>query len=446
MSMTMTNFRFPTFVAALLVFACAILPARAEVSIQDVVSPKGVHAWLVEDYTVPIISIRFAFKGGSTQDPVGKEGLANLMTGLFDEGADELDSDAFQIRLDDAGAEMGFSAGPDAIYGSMRMLVDTQDEAFALLRKAILSPRFDQAPLDRIRDQIVTGIEASALDPATKSDVAWREAIYGEHPYARREEGTAATLATMTSADLKTLHGRVFARDNLVVGVVGAIDAETLKKRLDELFGDLPQAPQLVAVGRADPKLAQQIKVEFDQPQTTLQLAWPGIERNDPQFFAAYLMNHILGGGSFSSRLFTEVREKRGLAYGINSGLANRDYSSALIIGTATRSDRAAETLGIIRSEVARMAAEGPTEAELAFAKKYVTGAYAINNLDTSASIAVTLVQLQLDDLGIDYISRRADLIAAVTLDEVKAAAKRLLSAEPAVMVVGPAAAGGAVQ
>jgi len=446
MSMTMTDIRFPAVVAAFVILACAILPARAEVKIQDVVSPKGVRAWLVEDYTVPIISIRFAFKGGSTQDPVGKEGLANLMTGLFDEGADDLDSDAFQVRLDDAGAEMGFSAGPDAIYGSMRMLADNQDEAFALLRKAILSPRFDEAPLNRIRDQVVTGIEASALDPATKSDLAWREAIYGEHPYARPEEGTAATLATVTRDDLKTFHGRVFARQNLVVGVVGAIDAEALKKRLDELFGDLPAAPQLAAVSRADPKLAQQIRVEFDQPQTTLQLAWPGIERDDPQFFAAYLMNHILGGGTFSSRLFTEVREKRGLAYGISSGLANRDYSSALIIGTATRSDRAAETLGIIRAEVARMAAEGPTEAELAFAKRYVTGAYAINNLDTSASIAVTLVQLQLDDLGIDYISRRADLIDAVTLDDVKAAAKRLLTAEPAVMVVGPAAAGGTVQ
>jgi zinc protease len=446
MNMTMTHFRLPAFVALLLVFACSILPARAEVEIQDVTSPKGVRAWLVEDYTVPIISIRFAFKGGSTQDPAGKEGLANLMTGLFDEGADELDSDAFQIRLDDAGAEMSFSAGADAIYGSMRMLTESQDEAFALLRKAILSPRFDQAPLDRIRDQIVTGIEASALDPATKSDVAWREAIYGDHPYARPDEGTAATLATVTPADLKAFHGRTFARENLVVGVVGAIDAKALGKRLDELFGDLPQAPELTTVSRADPKLAQQIRVEYDQPQTTLQLAWPGIERNDPQFFAAYLMNHILGGGTFSSRLFTEVREKRGLAYGISSGLANRDYSSALIIGTATRSDRATETLGIIRAEVARMAADGPTQAELDFAKKYVTGAYAINNLDTSAAIAVTLVQLQMDELGIDYISRRADLIAAVTLDEVKAAAKRLLTAEPAVMVVGPAAAGGSVQ
>lgn len=420
--------------------------ARAEVKIQDVVSSKGVRAWLVEDYTVPIVSIRFALRGGSTQDPAGKEGLANLMTGLFDEGAGDLDSDAFQLRLDDAGAEMSFSAGSDAIYGSMRMLAEGQDEAFALLRMAIQSPRFDAEPMNRIRDQIVAGIQASALDPSTKGEIAWREALYGGHPYARPDEGTEATLATITPDDVRQFHDRIFARGNLVVGVVGAIDAETLKRRLDELFGDLPAEPTLSPVVRADPKFAQQINVASNLPQTTLQLAWPGIERKDPQFFAAYLMNHILGGGSFSSRLFEEVREKRGLTYGISSALVNRDYSSALVIGTSTRADRAAETLALIRSEVAKMATEGPTQAELDFAKKYVIGAYAINNLDTSGAIARTLVELQLDGLGIDYIDRRTALIEAVTLDDVKAAAKKLFEAEPAVMVLGPALSQGAVQ
>ncbi|MCR5858533.1 pitrilysin family protein [Mesorhizobium sp. J428] len=439
--------RVVAFVSLVLLFALpGLSAAHAEVKIQDVVSSSGVRAWLVEDYTVPIVSIRFALRGGSTQDPVGKEGLANLMTGLFDEGAGDLDSDAFQLRLDDAGAEMSFSAGSDAIYGSMRMLAEGQDEAFALLRMAIQQPRFDAEPLNRIRDQIVAGIQASALDPSTKGEIAWREALYAGHPYARPDEGTEATLATITPDDVRQFHGRVFARGNMVVGVVGAIDAETLKRRLDELFGDLPAEPTLSPVVRAEPKFAQQINVASNLPQTTLQLAWPGIERNDPQFFAAYLMNHILGGGSFSSRLFEEVREKRGLTYGISSALVNRDYSSALVIGTSTRADRAAETLALIRSEVAKMAAEGPSQAELDFAKKYVIGAYAINNLDTSGAIARTLVELQLDGLGIDYIDRRTALIEAVTLDDVKAAAKRLLESEPAVMVLGPALSQGAVQ
>jgi len=220
--------------------------------------------------------------------------------------------------------------------------------------------------------------------------------------------------------------------------VVGAIDAETLKQKLDMLFGDLPEKQMLKPVADIEPKLAQHVEVNYALPQTSLQLAYPGVKRNAPDFFAAALMNEILGGGTFTSRLFSEVREKRGLAYSINSSLINQDHANALIISTGTRSDRAAQTLGIVRDVVKRMAEEGPTEAELEATKKYMIGAYAINNLDSSSSIASTLVQLQVDKLGIDYMQRRTAYINGVTLDQVKAAAKKLLSAEPAIMVVGP--------
>lgn len=421
----------------------AVMAARAAVAIQEVRSPGGITAWLVEDYTVPLVAIRFAFPGGSTQDPAGKEGLANLMSGLFDEGAGDLDSDAFQLKLDEAGAEMRFSAGRDNFYGAMRVLADQRAEAFDLLRLAVTQPRFDQAPVDRIRSQIVSGIVASARDPEKAAQIAWSQGLYGDHPYAWRTEGTEASLATITIEDLKNQHKRLFARSGLKIGVVGAIDAQTLAAELDRIFGDLPAEPELTPVGRAAMKLGQEIGVAYDLPQTSLRLAYPGIDRKDPQFFAAYLMNEVLGGGTFSSRLFKEVREKRGLAYGVGSSLVNNDYSEGLVISTATRSDRAAETLEVIRREVARMAEEGPTEAELEAVKKYVTGGYAINNLNSSAAIASTLVELQLDDLGIDYIDRRAALINAVTIDDARAAAKRLLSADPAIMLVGPSAAGG---
>jgi zinc protease len=417
----------------------AIMPARAAVTIQQVKSDSGVTAWLVEDYTVPIISIKFAFRGGTTQDPQGKEGLLNLMTGLFDEGAGDVVSDAFQVRLDDAGAEMRFDAGRDALYGSMRMLADQKDEAFALLRLAIEKPRFDQEPIDRIRSQIVAGIRASANDPETIAQRTWTKALYGDHPYAREGEGTEASLKSITIDDLRSLHGRIFARDALVVGVVGAIDAETLKKELDRLFGGLPQKSGIAPVADVDMKLGQEVDVSYELPQATLQFAYPGVARDKPEYFAAYLMNHILGGGDFTSRLYQEVREKRGLTYGINSGLVNYDHSNALVISTATRADRAGETIRVIRDEVKRMASQGATAEELEAAKKYIVGAYAINNLDSSASIANTLVGLQLDGLGADYIERRVDIINAVTLDDVRAVARKLLSAEPALMVLGPA-------
>jgi zinc protease len=320
----------------------------------------------------------------------------------------------------------------------MRMLAEKKDEAFDLLKLAIQQPRFDAAPMDRIRAQIVSDIVANQRDPETAARVKWAEALYGAHPYARPDEGTEKSLATITADDLRDYHRRVFARDNLNVAVVGAIDAETVKRELDRLFGDLPERSDLRPVEKVDLKLDQEVRVDYDLPQTSLQLAYPGVPRDAPDFFAAYLMNHILGGGTFTSRLFDEVREKRGLAYGINSSLVTQEYASSLVIGTATRSDRAAETLGVIRDTVRRMAEEGPTEAELAAAKQYVIGAYALNNLDSSSAIASTLLSLQEEKLGIDYIDRRTALIEAVTLDEVKAAARKLLTADPAILVIGP--------
>jgi len=414
------------------------LPAQAEVAIQEVKSDKGVEAWLVEDYSVPIVTIRFSFKGGSTQDPKGKEGLFELMSALFDEGAGDLDADTFQTRLDDAGAEMRFGAGRDTIFGSMRMLADKKDEAFELLRLAVEEPRFDAAPMDRLRAQMVSGIVANQRDPEVAAQVKWAEALYGSHPYARPDEGTEKSLETITADDLRAQHKAVFAHDTLKVAVVGAIDAETVKRELDRVFGDLPEKSNLAPVDKVDLKLDQEVRVDYDLPQTTLQLAYPGVPRDAPDFFAAYLMNHILGGGTFTSRLFDEVREKRGLAYGVNSSLVTYEYASGLVISTATRSDRAAETLGVIRDAVRRMAEEGPTEAELAAAKKYIIGSYALNNLDSSGAIAATLLSLQEERLGIDYFDKRSELIEAVTLDQVKAAARKLLTAEPAILVVGP--------
>lgn len=426
------------FLALVFLTLPAVMPARAAVEIQEVTSEKGVTAWLVEDYTVPIISVRFAFKGGSTQDPDGKEGISTLITGLFDEGAGDLEADAFQERLDDVGAEMSFDATRDAIYGQMRMLADAREDAFGLLELALISPRFDQEPVDRIRSQIVTRIQRDMRDPSTLGREAFARALYGDHPYARPSDGTPETLASITPDDLDELHRRLFARSNISVAVVGAIDAETLATELDRVFGDLPEEADLTPVAQIEPKLDQQVDYPFALPQSTIQLVYPGIERDDPEFFGAFIMNHILGGGAFSSRLFTEVREKRGLTYGIGSGLMSSDFSNSLFIGTSTRSDRVQEALSVIRDEVRRMAEEGPTEQELATAKTYLIGAYPINNLDSSTAVASTLVELQKENRGIDYIDRRVGYIEAVTLDDVKAAAQRLLLAEPAILVIGP--------
>lgn len=427
-------------VAAPALLLLATLPARAEVEFQQITSPQGIHAWLVEDYAVPIITIRFAFAGGTTQDPAGKEGLANLMTYLFDEGAGDLDSDAFQIALDAAGAEMSFAADLDAVYGSMRMLADERDAALDLLKLAIEAPRFDQNPVDRMRAQVLSSIAIAAQNPATAAQKLWTETLYGTHPYARPGEGTAGTLATITTDDLRALHQALFARDNLHVAIVGAIDAETAAATLDRLFGSLPEQARLTPVPDISPVLGQDLQVEYPLPQTSIYMAYPGITHTDADYFAAVLMNEILGGGSVLSRLTDEVREKRGLTYGVGSSLLNLQHANSLVVSTATRADRATETLGVIKDVIARLAAEGPTEAELASAKKYIIGSTAMQELSSSQAIAGTLVGLQLWDLGIDYLPGRSALINAVTVDDVRAVAIRLLGAKPSVLLLGPQA------
>ncbi|MCV3211566.1 insulinase family protein [Mesorhizobium sp. YC-39] len=418
------------------------LTAHAAMDIQEVKSGKGIKAWLVEDHTVPIVTIHFVFEGGTTQDPIGKEGLAYLMTGLFAEGAGDLDSDSFQVELDEAGAYMSFIAQRDRINGSMRMLSQRQDAAFDLLRLAVNRPRFDQEAFERIRAQVFSDIIAKERDPKTIAQGKWRRALYGTHPYSRPDKGTKVSLAGITPADLSAFHKAIFARDGLRVAVVGDIDAKTLSNKLDQLFGDLREKQTLFPIADVAAELGQHVEVNCDLPQTSLRLVFPGVARSEPQFFDAVLMNEILGGLPFTSRLYDEVREKRGLAYGVGSYLVDNEHSEELVVETATRSNRAAETLSIVRRVVNDMAQKGPTEAELEASKKYLIGAYAISRLDSSSSIAATLVDMQIDNLGIDYIQRRPALIDQVTLDQVKAAAKKLLSAEPSIMVVGPPLSG----
>ncbi|WAP70198.1 M16 family metallopeptidase [Jiella pelagia] len=422
----------------LLAFASA--PALA-VDIQEVTSPGGIKALLVEDHSNPLIAVNFAFKGGgSTQDPDGKEGLSNLLTGLLDEGAGDIESADFQAKLDDLGVSMSFDTSYDNFTGSFRTITDFEDEAFDLLHLALTEPRFDEEPVNRIRGQIVTGILADRNNPEEIASKVFRETVFAGHPYSRPDEGTPESLANISAEDLEAFRNRVFAKDDLVVGVVGDITPEQLGKRLDQVFGSLNETADLTPVPMAEPVLGKTVNYDIAVPQTNIRVAMPGVMRSDDDFFAAYLMNHILGGGSFTSRLYEEIREKRGLAYGAYSYLASYDHGALLGIGTATRADAAPQTVDIIRLELQSMAEKGPTPEELEKAKAYVKGSYAVRNLDSSLAVAQTLVGIQLDDLGKDYIDERQALIDAVTLDDVKAAAKKLLDVSPTVVTVGPAA------
>jgi zinc protease len=415
-------------------------PSHAAAKIQHLVSPGGIEAWFVQDATVPLIAMEYAFGGGAAQDPADKSGTSNMVASLMDEGAADLDSKAFHERLERRAIELSYTAQRDNFRGSLRMLSENRDEAFDLLRLSLTQPRFDAVDIERIRAQILSGLRRETSNPGSIASRKFLEVAFGDHPYSRSASGTLTSVPAINVDDLKAYKGRIIARDTLKVAVVGDVDAATLGKLLDQTFGSLPAkatltpVPDIVAA-----KPPQKFFVPLDVPQTVITFGAPGIKRDDPNFMAAYIVNHILGGGTLSSRLYHEVREKRGLAYSVSGSLLWMQHSGLYIGNTATRSDRATETLDTVNAEVKRLAEQGPTQTELDEAKSYLKGSQMLA-LDTSSKLAGALLQYQIDKQSIDYIEKRNAIVDAVTLDQAKAAAKKIWGDGLVTVIVGRAA------
>ena len=423
---------------ALMTIALVTPPARAA-AVQEITSPMGQKAWLVEDYTVPIITMNVAFRGGAAQDPPGKGGLANLMSGLLDEGAGPLDSRAFQAKLEDLSINLSFDASPDAFYGNLRTLQQNADEAFELFRIAVNEPRFDPEPVERIRGQVLAGLRQAETNPSEIAGKLWAETMFGDHPYGRPSEGKIDTVGGITVEDLRGFHRRTLARDNLHIVIVGAIDRNAAGAAIDKVFGPLPQKAELTPVPEIAPEVGQTRHAALNVPQTAIRLGGIGLKRDDPDFIPAYVADQILGGGVFSSRLYTKVREERGLAYSVGTGLVPYQHAGASVAATSTDAANAVTAMQIMLDEIRRYGAEGPTEAELAAAKDFLVGNFALR-FDSSQKIARNLLQFQIDNLGLDYIERRNDLIRAVTIEDVRRVARKLYSGPMTVVTVGPGA------
>jgi len=414
-------------------------PSQAAARIQHLISPGGIEAWFVQDATVPLIAMEYAFGSGATQDPVDKPGVGNLVADLLDEGSGELDSRTFHERLDRRAIQLSFTSTRDYFRGSLRMLKDTRDEAFELLRTSLTSPHFDSADVERIRAQVISGLRRDTANPTALAGRKFLEVAFGDHPYGRQANGTLESVAKIDVADLKDYVRRVLARDTLKIAVVGDVDPATLGQLLDKTFGGLPAKASLVPVPDIAPaKPPQRAFIPLDVPQTVVTFGGPGFMRHDPNFMAAYVVNHILGGSGLSSRLYHEVREKRGLAYSVYESLLWMDHSAVFVGNTGTRADRAGETVDAIDKEIRRMAENGPTQQELDEAKSYLKGSQMLA-LDTSAKLASALLQYQLDRLPIDYIEKRNAIVDAVTLDDARKAAQRLWGQGLLTVIVGRA-------
>ena len=410
--------------------ASATPPAAKKMNIKEITSPGGIKAWLVEEHAVPLLALRFVFDGGNSQDPAGKEGVANFITAMMDEGAGDLTAARFQERMEELAVRMSFEDGKDAFYGNFETLTANRAPALDMLRLALTKPRFDQDAVERIRNQLLANLAFAAKNPQHVASKAWYEVAFAGHAYGRPASGTAESVKAIQPADLEAYRKRTFGRDTLRVVAVGDIDEKTLAAALDHVFGELPAKAELIPVASTAPQKAEKLKiVEMDVPQSVVQFGLVGLSRKDPDFIPAFVMNQILGGGGFASRLTEEVREKRGLAYSVYSYLQPYRWSSTFGGGVATKNEAVKESIDVIRAELARMATDGPTETELANSRSYLTGSFALR-FDTNAKIANQLLWMLHEDMGIDYVSKRNALIEAVTMADVKRAAARILKVD----------------
>ena len=422
-------------IAAFLLAFISALPARTETEIEEVVSKGGITAWLVQESSIPFVALELRFRGGASLDASGKRGAINLMTGLLEEGAGDLDSRSFTEAQERLASSFSYRAGPDSLSVSAKFLTENRDEAVALLRLSLIEPTFEQVALDRVREQVLSSLRSDAKDPDQIARAAFDEMAFGDHPYSTQFKGTLDSVSLLTRDDVVEAHKAVFAKDRIYVGVVGDISPEELGPLLDKLLGDLPE------VGAPQPDSADiMIKggttvIHFETPQSVTIFGHGGIDQKDPDFFAARLLNHILGAGGFESRLMQEVREKRGLTYGVYSYLVSQDHAATIQGQVASANNKIAEAVSVIRDEWERAATDGVTQAELDAAKTFVTGSYPLR-FDGNGPIARIMVGMQMVGLPIDYIPTRNAMVEAVTLEDVQRVAKELLRTEDLHFVV----------
>ena len=409
-----------------LAFVVLAFPLQAEIKIEPVTSPGGIAAWLVQDAGIPFTALEIQFRGGTSLDAPGKRGAVNLMTALIEEGAADLDAQGFAAARDGLAAEFSFRSSDDSVSVSARFLTENRAEAVALLKQALVAPRFDQDAVDRVRGQVLTGLRSDEKDPEILAGDAFNRMAFGDHPYGSSGDGTIESVTALTRDDIVAANKGALARDRIYVAAAGDISAADLGLLLDELLGDLP-ATGTPLPGRADWLLTGGITVQdFPTPQSTILFGHQGITRDDPDFFAAFILNEVLGGSRFSARLMTEVREKRGLTYGIGTYLAPMDQAEMMIGQFASANEKAGEAIQVVKDEWAKMLASGVTAEELAATKTYLTGSYPLR-FDGNGPIAKILVGMQMEGLPMDYAVTRNAQIEAVTRDDVARVAQRLL-------------------
>ena len=398
---------------------------------------RDMTAWLVSDDSLPLITVKMAWLGGSASEAEAQAGVSMLMARLMNEGAGDLPAKEFQQAMADKAISIGFNSELDEVTATLRCLKRYQQSCFTLLRLAVTAPRFDAEAVARMKGEQRAAILRSQQSPGTIAAKRFRDLAFPAHPYARSVNGTMAQLDALSADDIRARYRAVLARDNLRLAVVGDISRAEVRRMMRDVFGALPARNRVVRAPDITPAEGpQRAHIDRAGPQTTIVFGHRGVAYDDPLFFPAFVMNSILGGSGFSSRLTEQVREKRGLAYSVYSYFSNNEHAALWRGSVASDNKTAQQALDVIRAEMRRMAEDGVSAARLASAKTYLTGAYALR-FDSGNKIAGQLIGVQLMGLPIDYFTTRNENIEAVTQADIKRAAQLLLADKLLVVSVG---------
>jgi zinc protease len=414
-----------TFLLCLLVS----FPALAVTEVQEIKTKKGFTIWLIEEHTLPLVSARIGFKNaGFAHDPKEKEGLATLATELLNEGTLKQDRKTFKTTLENHAIYLSFSSDIDHVFANMETLKEHYLKAFELMSEALTQPLFKQEAMDRKHQQMVVALSKEQESPQSTASRKWQEGIFKDHPYSQNPLGNETSLKNITRADLQQFAKRNITRENIVISIVGDITPEEAESAVDRYFDILPQTE---ATHHSVPWVSKYTadattEIFKEAPQTTIAFGAKGVHYSDPDFYTAYVLNYILGGGGFESRLMEEVRDERGLAYSIYTYLTSYEGAALLKGNVATRNGKVDDTIAVIKEVFEGLQKEGITKNDLALAKKYLIGSFHLK-LDTNSNLSHFLTYMQLRDLGIDFLEKRNSLIEKVTLEEVNRVAKTLL-------------------
>jgi zinc protease len=404
-------------------------------TIQQFVTPGGVSVWLVEEPSIPILSLRMAWQSGRTNDPAGLEGLTNAMVYHMNEGAGDLDAQAFFKRMEEL--NMSFSCGTsnESTFCSSSMLTDNASDSFDMIALAFAEPRFDDGPFERYQREQEVSLQTRETNAQYLAGRARIEALYPDHPYARNT--SAESLAAITQDAMRAQKDMLMVRDGMLVTAVGAISPAELAPLIDQAVAGLPESSETTEPDNVtlDAAAEAPITVDLPQPQSLVTFAAPAMTREHPDFYTAVVLNYTFGGGGFESRLMKDLRVEKGLTYGVYTSVNAGDKLQLWSGGGQTKNESAGEFIAAVKANMTKMVDEGMTEQELADAKSYLTGSYPLG-FDSNAKIAGNMMGVRLDGLPVDFFDKRNAMVEAVTLEDVNRVAREYLSPDNFTFVV----------